>query len=80
MAAGVDRKLAAIANALESAVGDLAFGGAVLVLIAVGTGVYVRRFEIWLEARSSGEAVALGSTDLSDAALAANEQANRFLK
>jgi hypothetical protein len=51
---------------------DVLLGACTLVLLAVGTGVYVRRFQTWIDARSSGEAVAYRSADLKDQALAAN--------
>lgn len=59
----------------RAAVIDIAGGLSVLVLFAVGTGVYVRRLEIWLQARGSGAAISLAGTGLSEKALAAN--ANR---
>lgn len=80
MASRIDQKFAAAARAVEAGMIDLAFGALVVAFLAVGTGVYIRRFEIWLSARSSGQAVALGSSELSDAALAANVEAGRFVK
>jgi hypothetical protein len=44
-----------------------------VLLFALGTGIYVRRVQVWLDARSSGQAVAYGSADLKDQALAAND-------
>jgi len=61
-----------VVTAAKVAVADVTYGLAVLVLFAVGSGVYVRRFEIWLQARSSGEAMSFRGGDLTDAALAAN--------
>jgi hypothetical protein len=58
---------------------DLGFGLAVLLLLAIGTGVYVRRLEIWLEARTSGQAVAFGADGLEGRALAANPESRRRL-
>jgi hypothetical protein len=54
------------------ALGDLAGGCGCLLLFALGTRVYVRRLQVWLDARTSGEAVAFGATDLERAALSAN--------
>ena len=58
--------------AVNAALTDVAGGLSVLILFGVATGVYVRRFEIWLQARSSGDAMTLAGTGLSDKALAAN--------
>ena len=58
--------------AVNAALADVAGGLFVLILFGVATGVYVRRFEIWLQARSSGDAMTLAGTGLSDKALAAN--------
>lgn len=66
-------RAAGITATVEAGLGDAFLGAAALGLLALGTGVYVRRLEIWLQARSSGEAVAVGTTDLRDAALAAND-------
>jgi hypothetical protein len=60
------------ASALSVAAADVAGGVLVLILFAVATGIYVRRFEIWLHARASGETVSFAGTDLDDKALAAN--------
>jgi hypothetical protein len=57
---------------LRLAVGDLACGGGTLVLFAIGTRVYARRLQIWLDARTSGEAVSFGGTELESQALSAN--------
>lgn len=56
---------------------DLITGCAVVLLFGVGTGVQVRRFEIWLEARTSGQAVAFGAEDLEGQALFANANRER---
>jgi hypothetical protein len=56
---------------------DLAGGLVVLVLFAVGTGIYVRRFEIWLQARGSGETMTFAGTGLGDKTLAANAARER---
>jgi hypothetical protein len=55
---------------------DLLFGLSTLALFAIGTGVYVRRIEIWLQARTSGQAVSFGAGNLEGQALLAND-ANR---
>lgn len=65
---------ARVLAATHAAVADVTYGIAVLVLFAIGSGVYVRRLETWLQARSSGAAVAFGGTDLADAAVAANQR------
>ncbi len=50
-----------------------ALGGlGVLLLFTLGTGVYARRFEVWLEAHQAGEAAALRGVGLDQAALGAN--------
>ena len=60
--------------ASRAGVGDLACGLGVLTMLAVGTGVYVRRLDNWLHARTSGQAVALRGQDLSTAAVNANQR------
>jgi hypothetical protein len=64
---------AALAAALAAGP-DLAMGAVVLVLLGIGTGMYVRRFEVWLQARSSGHVVSFGATGLEDQALIANAE------
>jgi|SRR5665213_2460862 len=61
-----------VAEALRAAAVDVSAGLVVLVLFGFATGVYVRKFEIWLQARGSGAAMTLAGTGLSDKALAAN--------
>jgi hypothetical protein len=61
-----------VLDILTAALGDLVLGLSALALFALGTGIYVRRLQVWIDARSSGEAVAYGSADLKDQALAAN--------
>lgn len=61
--------------AVQSSVSDLAGGLVVILLFYVGVGTYVRRFETWVEARTSGDAAALRGIGLDDQAIAAN--ANR---
>jgi len=58
---------------LRAAVPDVLGGLAVLGLFALGTGVHVRRFEVWLEAHQAGEAAALRGVGLDRAALGANK-------
>jgi hypothetical protein len=52
---------------------DLLGGLSVLFLFSLGTGVYVRRFEVWLEAHQAGEAAAIRGVGLDRAALGANK-------
>jgi len=66
--------------AAKAGVGDVACGLGVLVLFAFATGVYVRRFDTWLSARTSGQAVALRGQDLTAATLSANEKKEGVLK
>jgi hypothetical protein len=75
--AGFDTKARIAGTAITLALTDVAGGMAVLILFAVGTGIYVRRLEIWLQARSSGEGVALAGSGLADKALAANSDRQR---
>jgi hypothetical protein len=75
--AGLGRKTRIAGAAITLALADVAGGVAVLILFAVGTGIYVRRLEIWLQARSSGDGVALAGSGLADKALAANSAAQR---
>lgn len=63
--------------AARAGIGDLAWGGAVLLLVGLCTGVYVRRFDNWLNARTSGQAVAFRGHDLTAATLDANTQQQR---
>jgi hypothetical protein len=58
--------------ALRLALGDLVCGASTVVLLAIGTRVYTRRLQIWLDARTSGEAVSFGGTELESQALSAN--------
>jgi hypothetical protein len=59
-------------TAIKIAGGDLALGLCTWLCFAVATGVYVRKVEIWLQARAAGEAMDLAGSGLSDRALAAN--------
>ena len=52
---------------------DVLGGLVVFFLFTLGTGVYVRRFEVWLEAHQAGEAAALRGVGLDQAALGANK-------
>jgi len=58
---------------LRSALPDVLGGLGVLFLFSLGTGVYVRQFEVWLEAHQAGEAAALRGVGLDRAALGANK-------
>jgi hypothetical protein len=60
--------------------GDLFFGALTVGLFWLGSRVYVRRFEIWLEARGSGEAMSLGGTELSADTIAANSDKGGILR
>lgn len=58
---------------IQAALPDV-FGGLVVIfLFSLGTGVYVRQFEVWLEAHQAGEAAALRGVGLDRAALGANK-------
>jgi hypothetical protein len=52
---------------------DVLGGLGVLALFYLGTGVYARRFEVWLEAHQAGEAAAIRGLGLDQAALGANK-------
>jgi hypothetical protein len=69
-----------ISRSLRLLAGDAFFGVAGLVLLWTGSRPYVRRLETWLEARSSGDAMALGSNDLSAQAIAANDDRGGVLR
>ena len=58
---------------VQAVLPDLVGGLSVLLLLALGTGVYVRRFEVWLEAHQAGEAAAIRGVGLDQAALGANK-------
>lgn len=60
-------------NLIQAVLPDLVGGLGVLLLISLGTGVYVRRFEVWLEAHQAGEAAAIRGVGLDRAALGANK-------
>lgn len=64
-----EERLALLQAALPDALGGLV----VLFLFSLGTGVYVRQFEVWLEAHQAGEAAALRGVGLDRAALGANK-------
>jgi hypothetical protein len=71
-----------VARAVDSswqpgALADLTCGLAVLSLLALGTGVYVRRFDTWLNARTSGQAVGFRGQNLTSATLDANAKKQR---
>lgn len=56
---------------------DIASGVFFIVLFGVSSGIYVRRMEIWLQARGSGETMTLAGTGLGDKTLAANAERQR---
>ena len=60
--------------ATRAGIGDLACGLTVLVLVGIGSGVYVRRIDTWLGARASGHAVAFRGQNLTADALDANKE------
>jgi hypothetical protein len=64
----------------RAGVGDLTCGIGVLTMFAIGTGVYVRRLDNWLHARTSGQAVAFRGQDLSVAAVDANQKDRGVLR
>jgi hypothetical protein len=59
-------------TAFRVAIGDVALGLGTLTFFALGSRVYTRRVQVWLDARTSGHAVSLGATDLESQALEAN--------
>jgi hypothetical protein len=71
-ASELGRRTRRAVSALALAAADMGGGLVVLFLFGVGTGIYVRRFEIWLQARGSGEAMTFAGTGLDDKTLAAN--------
>jgi hypothetical protein len=71
------KQIERVVVAARAGLADLSCGLGVLVLFAVGTGVYVRRFDTWLNARSSGQAVEFRGQDLTTAALDANVKKQR---
>jgi hypothetical protein len=73
LSSGTERVRAAVGVALA----DIASGLLFLILFGVATGIYIRRFEIWLQARSSGDTMNLAGAGLSDQALAANATRSR---
>ena len=74
---GIAIPLDSVEQAVRLVAGDLAFGAMALLLVGMGTGAYVRRIEIWLEARTSGQAVAFGADGLEGQALLANADRTR---
>ncbi len=60
------------AKLLKAAAPDFIAGFGVILLFAIGSGVYITRIEVWLQARSAGEAVALRGIGLEESALGAN--------
>ncbi len=72
-----DGPVARLALATRAAVADLGCGLGTLVLLGIGSGMYVRRFDTWLHARTSGQAVAFRGQDLTAATLDANAKHQR---
>jgi hypothetical protein len=70
--AGLEASLDRVLAMVHRVTSDLFVGLGTLFLFALGTGIYVRRFQVWIDARTAGEAVAYGSADLKDRAMAAN--------
>ena len=62
---------------VRSALPDVLGGVGVLLLFSLGTGIYARRFEVWLEAHQAGEAAAIRGVGLDRAALGANKDRKR---
>ena len=58
--------------AVQTSMPNVAGGFVVLLIFAFSTRIYVRRLEIWLQARGSGDAMDLAGSGLGDRALAAN--------
>ena len=71
-ALGIPEKLQVRLTLVRSVLPDAIGGLTVLALFSLGTGIYARRFEIWLEAHRAGEAAALRGLGLDQAALGAN--------
>jgi hypothetical protein len=68
------------ARAFELGLADFLCGLVTLTTLGLGSRVYVRRLQIWLDARSSGQAMSFGGTDLSAATLAANDDQRGVLQ
>ena len=73
MPEGLRVRLALVRAVLPDVIGGLG----VVALFALGTGIYARRFEIWLEVHRAGEAAALRGLGLDRAALGANKDRKR---
>lgn len=69
---GVGNGMEEKAKLLKAAAPDFVAGFGIILLFAIGSGVYVTRIEVWLQARSAGEAVALRGIGLEESALGAN--------
>jgi hypothetical protein len=63
--------------AARAAIGDLGCGVGVLLFLGLSSGVYVRRFDTWLSARTSGQAVAFRGQHLTADAIDANTKEQR---
>ena len=70
---GFQRELSRRLDLVQAVLPDVLGGLGVILLLALGTGVYARRFEVWLEAHQSGEAAAIRGVGLDRAALGANK-------
>lgn len=66
--------LAALERAAAAVTGDMVFAACTLALFAVGTRVYTKKLQNWLDARGAGSAEMLGSKGLEDRAIAANRR------
>lgn len=69
---GVGNGMEEKAKLLKAAAPDFVAGFGIILLFAIGSGVYITRIEVWLQARSAGEAVALRGIGLEKSALGAN--------
>ena len=58
---------------VQAVLPDVIGGLGVLLLFSLGTAVYAKRFEVWLEAHQAGEAAAIRGVGLDQAALGANK-------
>jgi hypothetical protein len=67
------KELARRLELIQAVLPDVLGGLGVLLLLSLGSGVYARRFEIWLEAHQAGEAASIRGVGLDRAALGANK-------
>lgn len=61
-------------RAAEAVTGDVVFAAASLALFAIGTRVYTKKLQTWLDARGAGDAASFGTQGLEDRAIAANNR------